>query len=70
MSENSKIITVDNRSGKDLSIAGNAYQIIISGAETDGKFAVIDMLVPPGGGHVPHAHRGFSGIIFCRRRRS
>ncbi|MDI1255962.1 MAG: cupin domain-containing protein [Flavobacterium sp.] len=64
MSNNSKIITVDDRSGKDLSIAGNAYQIIISGSETDGKFAIIDMLVPPGGGPVPHAHPDFQESFF------
>ena len=64
MSNNPKIITVNDRSGKDLSIAGNAYQIIISGAETDGKFAIIDMLVPPGGGPVPHAHPDFQESFY------
>jgi len=53
---NQKIITVNDRAGTNLSIAGNAYQIIISGKETEGKFAIINMLVPPGGGPVPHAH--------------
>jgi len=50
------ILTVNENEGQSLSIAGNAYRIIISGKQTDGAYAVIDMLVPPGGGPGPHAH--------------
>ncbi|OKS84643.1 hypothetical protein RG47T_0075 [Mucilaginibacter polytrichastri] len=37
-------------------MVGNNYRILISGKETGGEFATIDMLVPPGGGPGPHAH--------------
>jgi len=50
------IITVNENEGQSLSIAGNAYRIIISGKQTSGAYTVIDMLVPPGGGPGPHAH--------------
>lgn len=51
-----KITTVDEREGQSLSVVGDAYWIIISGKQTGGEYAVIDMLVPPGGGPGPHSH--------------
>jgi quercetin dioxygenase-like cupin family protein len=56
--KNTQIIPESN--GRYVSIAGNNYRIIISGNQTDGKFAVIDMQVPPGGGPVPHAHESIN----------
>ncbi|WP_294818621.1 cupin domain-containing protein [uncultured Flavobacterium sp.] len=47
-----------NNSNTSLSIAGNTYRILISGKDTGGAYAVIDMLVPPGGGPGPHEHPG------------
>ncbi len=58
------IITVDNNAGQEFSIAGNTYRILISGKQTDGSFAVIDMLVPPGGGPAPHAHPDFQESFY------
>jgi len=42
--------------GEQLAIAGGNYRILISGEETGNRFAVIEMLVPPGAGPAPHAH--------------
>lgn len=57
MSENKKpIITIDADAGRKLSIAGGSYRIILSGAQTNGAFAIIEMTVPPGAGANPHAH--------------
>ena len=39
-----------------LGIVGDTYTITVSGDETDGRFCVIDMYVPPGGGPGPHRH--------------
>jgi len=50
------IITVDENEGQTLAVVGDAYRVIISGKQTGGAYAVIDMLVPPGGGPGPHAH--------------
>ncbi|WP_160138714.1 cupin domain-containing protein [Chryseobacterium sp. c4a] len=52
----SPIKIVDNHQGQLLGIAGGNYRILISGEETNGAYAVIEMSVPPGGGPAPHAH--------------
>jgi quercetin dioxygenase-like cupin family protein len=39
-----------------LALAGDTYTVLLSGAETAGRFALIDMYVPPGGGPPPHRH--------------
>jgi len=49
-----QIIKAD--AGKGLSVVGDSYRIVMSGKETDGAYAVIDMLVPPNGGPGPHSH--------------
>ena len=54
MESNIKII--NKNEGEYLGIAGGNYRIIISGEQTSGNYAVIEMTVPPGGGPPPHAH--------------
>jgi quercetin dioxygenase-like cupin family protein len=44
------------RSLAHLGIVGDTYTILLSGADTDGRYCLIDMLVPPGGGPPPHRH--------------
>jgi len=39
-----------------LGIVGDTYTILLSGNDTDGRYCLIDMLVPPGGGPPPHRH--------------
>ena len=39
-----------------VSVAGGTYTILVGGADTDGRYSLIDMLVPPGGGPPPHRH--------------
>jgi len=39
-----------------LSIAGDTYTILLAGADTAGRYCLIDMHVPPGGGPPPHRH--------------
>src|ERR1700722_11260286 len=45
--------------GKGLAVVGDSYRIVMPGKATGGTYAVIEMLVPPGGGPGPHAHAGF-----------
>lgn len=40
-----------------ISQAGNVYSLLISGAQTEGRYCLIDMLVPDGGGPPPHRHQ-------------
>jgi quercetin dioxygenase-like cupin family protein len=41
---------------RHVSIAGDTYTILVSGAETAGRYCLIDMHVPAGGGPPPHRH--------------
>ncbi|ARS38232.1 cupin [Sphingobacteriaceae bacterium GW460-11-11-14-LB5] len=52
----SNIRIINKNEGEYLGIAGGNYRIIISGEQTSGNYAVIEMTVPPGGGPPPHAH--------------
>ena len=39
-----------------IGLAGDTYTITVAGKDTDNRFCVIDMHVPPGGGPGPHRH--------------
>jgi quercetin dioxygenase-like cupin family protein len=39
-----------------LSVVGDTYTVLLSGDDTNGRFTLIDMYVPPGGGPPPHRH--------------
>ncbi len=64
MTTNNTITTVDKVQGQSLSVVGDTYRILISGEETNGAYAVIDMLVPPGGGPGPHAHKNIQEMFY------
>jgi quercetin dioxygenase-like cupin family protein len=39
-----------------IGIVGDTYTILLAGKDTAGRFCLIDMHVPPGGGPPPHRH--------------
>jgi quercetin dioxygenase-like cupin family protein len=39
-----------------VAVVGDVYTILITGEQTAGRYALIDMFVPPGGGPPPHRH--------------
>ncbi|MEV4630334.1 cupin domain-containing protein [Micromonospora sp. NPDC049523] len=39
-----------------VAVAGNTYTILVAGEQTAGRYCLIDMRVPPGGGPPPHRH--------------
>ena len=41
---------------KATTLVGDTYTILVSGEDTAGKYTLIDMHVPPGGGPPPHRH--------------
>ncbi|HST62408.1 MAG TPA: cupin domain-containing protein [Longimicrobium sp.] len=41
---------------RHLAIAGGIYTILVTGADTAGRFCIVEMRVPPGGGPPPHRH--------------
>jgi quercetin dioxygenase-like cupin family protein len=46
----------DSPGMRHVSIAGDTYTILVSGAETAGRYCLTDMHVPDGGGPPPHRH--------------
>jgi quercetin dioxygenase-like cupin family protein len=54
--QNKTFTAVAADEGKTYSVAGGNYRVVISGKQTGGAYAIIEMLVPPMGGPGPHAH--------------
>ena len=55
----SRSLTVTNPDAahaRHISLVGDTYTILVSGDETEGRYCLIDMLVPDGGGPPPHRH--------------
>jgi quercetin dioxygenase-like cupin family protein len=46
----------DDQGLPHIGLVGDTYTITVSGEDTNGRFCVIDMHVPPGGGPPPHRH--------------
>lgn len=42
--------------GPRLTIVGDVYRLLATGAETSGTYSQMEALVPPGGGPPPHVH--------------
>jgi quercetin dioxygenase-like cupin family protein len=55
---------IDKNSGKSFHIANGLYRTIISSKDTEGKYAIIEMNVPPGGGPGPHAHKDIEEVFY------
>ena len=53
------IKAITEQEGNHISVVGDTYRIIVSGKQSRGEYAIIDMQVPPGGGPPPHAHPTF-----------
>ncbi len=64
--DNSKkpAIIIKSQEGLGLSVVGDSYRIVISGKQTEGAYAVIEMLIPPGHGPGPHAHANFQESFY------
>jgi quercetin dioxygenase-like cupin family protein len=48
--------TAEEESLPHIGLVGDTYTITVSGDDTGGRFCVIDMHIPPGGGPPPHRH--------------
>jgi mannose-6-phosphate isomerase-like protein (cupin superfamily) len=59
-------------------VGADTYSIVLGGTDTDDKFSFMDMLIPPGGGPMPHAHECEEMFyvvegevaVFCHDRRT
>ena len=45
-----------DRSLRHIGIVGDTYTILLTGDDTAGRYCLIDMHIPPGGGPPPHRH--------------
>ena len=46
----------DDQSLPHIGLVGDTYTILVTGQDTAGKYTLIDMHIPPGGGPPPHRH--------------
>lgn len=58
------LTTVTAEDGQVLSVVGDTYRLVITGEQTGGAYAAIDMLIPPNGGPGPHAHANFQESFY------
>lgn len=42
--------------GRTIAVVGDIYRFLATGEDTDGKYAMFEAIVPPGGGPPPHIH--------------
>ena len=42
--------------GRTIAVVGDVYRFLATGDDTNGKYALLEAIVPPGGGPPPHVH--------------
>jgi quercetin dioxygenase-like cupin family protein len=42
--------------GNTIAVVGDVYRFLATGEDTNGKYAIWEAIVPPGGGPPPHVH--------------
>ena len=42
--------------GRTIAVVGDVYRFLATGEDTNGKYALWEAVVPPGGGPPPHVH--------------
>eukprot|EP01035_Chromulina_nebulosa_P012187 gene12187-16255_t len=50
------VVDPDDASLQHLAVVGDTYTVLLSGEQTAGRYCLIDMKVPDGGGPGPHRH--------------
>lgn len=50
------IARADAEHAVHIGLAGNTYTVLLTGRDTAGRYCLIDMHIPPGGGPAPHRH--------------
>lgn len=52
-----RVLVVNNvEDSLHLGVVGDTYTVLLRGEDTAGRYCLIDMYVPPGGGPPPHRH--------------
>ena len=50
------VVRADADESLHLGLVGDTYTILLTGEDTAGRYCLIDMHIPPGGGPPPHRH--------------
>jgi len=56
LTRNLVLVQADDQGAPHIGLVGDTYTILLSGKDTEGRFCLIDMHIPPGGGPPPHRH--------------
>jgi quercetin dioxygenase-like cupin family protein len=59
-----QLIITGPEEGEVLAVAGSNYRIVLTGEQTAGQMAIIEMNVPAGSGPVPHEHPSFQESFY------
>ncbi len=49
-------VVMNKLRGITVAVVGDVYRFLATGQDTDGKYAMWEAIVPPGGGPPPHTH--------------
>lgn len=64
MSESKRVRITNKESVETIAIGASAYNILLNSQNAEGQLAIIEMLVPPNSGPVPHEHKGFQECFY------
>ncbi|MBC8093927.1 MAG: cupin domain-containing protein [Pseudonocardia sp.] len=56
LTRQASVIDADDPRLTHLGVVGDTYTVLLTGDDTAGRYSLIDMLVPPGGGPPAHRH--------------
>ena len=56
LSRSMVVASADDAGRSHIGLVGDTYTILLSGKDTAGRYCLIDMHIPPGGGPPPHRH--------------
>jgi quercetin dioxygenase-like cupin family protein len=56
MSEKNQPTLRKTGEGRTIAVVGDVYRFLATGEDTNGKYALWEAVVPPGGGPPPHVH--------------
>jgi quercetin dioxygenase-like cupin family protein len=61
---NNSLTAVAPQEGHSISVVGDTYRIVMRSEQTNGAYALIDMLIPSQGGPPPHSHPTFQEAFY------
>ena len=56
MNTTSRVVVKQADEGRTIAVVGDVYRFLATGEDTNGKYALWEAVVPPGGGPPPHVH--------------